>query len=263
MLTRLGLLLALLGANLHNLGASPLPATTAVHTKPDAGSPAITYLKAGSEPTPAAGASAPDGWMPIQLPGPFEGYVENRDLTKALDVKPGVNIRLAPRADAGVLAVAEKDEKATITGLRGKWTQISLARPLIGYIPLASSGPTPPPVTSGVSPAPQVPAPAVYGVATPGQAAPTVDHGDSGSRLPRHFVGILVSTRRPLAPRRPYDYALTDVTGRRAAYLDLANLSLPQPIEAYVGQEVTVFGAPRSSADGRDIVIAVDSLQRK
>lgn len=263
MLTRLGSTLAVLCAALHSLGASPLPVTTAVHTRPDTTSPAITYLKAGSEPTPAPGASAPDGWMPIQLTGPFEGYVENRDLTKSLDVKPGASIRVAPRSEAGVLTLAEKDEKATITGLRGKWTQISLERPLIGYIPLPSAGPTPAPVVSSVPPANPPTPPAVYGVATPGQAAPTVDHGDSSSRLPRHFVGILVSTRRPLAPRRPYDYALTDAAGRRSAYLDLSRISLPQPIEDYLGREVTVFGAPRSSADGREMVIAVDSLQRK
>lgn len=263
MLTRNGLLTALLGAALHVGSASPLPVTTAVHTRPDASSPAITYLKAGSEPTAAPGISAPDGWMPIQLPGPFEGYVENRDLTKSLDLKPGVSIRLAPRPDAGVLALAEKDEKATITGLRGKWTQISLERALIGYIPLPSSGPTPAPVVTAASPTPPPAPPAVYGVATPGQAAPTVEHGESSSRLPRHFVGILVSTRRPLAPRRPYDYAINDASGRRAAYLDLSKINLPEPIESYLEREVTVFGAPRSSTDGRDIVVAVDSLQRK
>src|SRR5215207_5023511 len=106
--------------------AAPLEVTTAVHTKPDPSSPAISYLKAGTDPVPAPNAPAnlPAGWIAIELPGPFEGYVENKDLSKALDVKPGVSIRMAPKPDAPVLAVAEKDEKASITGLRGKWTQI-------------------------------------------------------------------------------------------------------------------------------------------
>ena len=90
------------------VAAAPLAATTAVHTKPDATSPAISFLKAGAEPVPAPNAppSLPAGWIAIELPGPFEAYVENKDLTKGLDVKPGVSIRVAPKSDAGVLAVA-------------------------------------------------------------------------------------------------------------------------------------------------------------
>jgi hypothetical protein len=36
-----------------SLFAAPLAVTTAVHTKPDASSPAISYLKAGTDPIPA------------------------------------------------------------------------------------------------------------------------------------------------------------------------------------------------------------------
>src|SRR5262245_63175279 len=93
-----------------SLYGAPLMVTTAVHTRPDTTSPAISFLKAGTEPlaAPNAPANLPAGWIAIELPGPFEGYVENKDITKGLDVKPGVNIRVAPQLDAGVLAVAEK-----------------------------------------------------------------------------------------------------------------------------------------------------------
>ena len=123
--------------------AAPLAVTTAVHTKPDATSPAISFLKAGTEPVPAPNAPSdlPAGWIAIELPGPFEAYVENKDLTKGLDVKPGVNIRVAPKSDAGVLAVAEKDDKVTITGLRGKWTQLSLEKKLLGYVNVGGGAP--------------------------------------------------------------------------------------------------------------------------
>src|SRR3954470_20249032 len=144
--------------------AAPLTVTTAVHTKPDANSPAISYLKAGTEPVAAlsAFASAPAGWMAVELAGPFEGYVENKDLTKSLDVKPGANIRVAPKLDAGVLAVAEKDDKTTITGLRGKWTQITLEKKLVGFINVSAGGSqmspkaatTPAPSTAVVPPPP-------------------------------------------------------------------------------------------------------------
>jgi hypothetical protein len=260
----------LLGASLR-LSAAPLAVTTAVHTKPDATSPALTYLKAGSEPMPAAGAvsAAPEGWMAIELPGPFEGYVENKDLTKSLDVKPGTSIRLAPKPEAGVLTVAQKEDRISITGLRGKWTQVSLEKKMLGYIKVGDRTPAAPapvalaaPAAAPVAPSPA--SPAVYGVATPGQAAPMVNLGDGGSSaLPRQFAGKFVSTRRALAPRRPYDYALNDENGRRYAYLDVSKLLQTEQIEKYVDRQVVVFGAGKSSADGKDIVIVVETLQLK
>jgi hypothetical protein len=259
--------------------AAPLSVTMAVHTKPDPASPAITYLKAGTEPTVATSvlASTPAGWMAVELPGPFEAYVENKDLTKSLDVRPGANIRLAPKSDAGILAVAEKDDKASITGLHGKWTQISLEKKMIGYIHLgAASGQKPPagttPATAAPAPTSSPPAPmaappvapGVYGVATPGQAATMVNLGDGGSStLPRQFAGKFVSTRRPFTPRRPYDYALNDDAGKRYAYLDISKLLLTEQIEKYVDHQVVVFGAAKNSPDGKDIVIQVETLQLK
>ena len=258
------------------LHAAPLTVTTAVHTKPDSSSPALTYFKAGTEPTPATGASAgaPAGWMAVELPGPFEGYVENKDLAKSLDVKPGALIRLEPKADAGVLKVAAADDKSTITGIRGKWTQISLEQKLIGYIRMggavASGVPAVPPPPTAATPTPSAPlapppvAPGIYGVATPGQPVNMVNLGDGGSSsLPRQFAGRFVSTRRPLTPRRPYDYALNDDSGRRYAYLDVSKLLQTDQIEKYLNLHVVVFGTARTSPDGRDFVIQVETLQLK
>src|SRR3954469_6289874 len=188
--------------------AVPLTVTTAVHTKPDPSSPAISYLKAGTEPVAALSAftSVPAGWVAVEIPGPFEGYVENKDLTKSLDVKPGANIRVAPKLDGGVLAVAEKDDKTTITGLRGKWTQITLEKKLVGYIRLGGSSRRVPPVATAPAGGPLSPAPVspnAYGVGGPGQAAPMVNLGDGGAAsLPRQFMGKFVLTRWPLMPRR-------------------------------------------------------------
>ncbi len=263
------------------LAAAPLAMTTAVHTKPDAGAPAISYLKAGTEPVPAANtvASTPAGWMAIELPGPFKGYVENKDLAKSLDPKPGAAIRLAPKADAGVLTLAEKDDKTSITGIRGKWTEISLEKKLIGYIHLggttgylppiattpaasATKAPAPKPTPAPLAPPPV--APAVYGVGGSGQATAMVNLGDGGSAsLPRQFAGKFVSTRRAFTPRRPFDYALNDEAGKRYAYLDTSKLLLTEQIEKYIDHAVVVFGTAKNAPDGKDIVIEVETLQLK
>lgn len=255
-------ILALIATLLPAAVAAPLNSTTAVHTRPDAAAPTITFLKAGTEPGPVSTQPAPLGWLAIELPGPFEAYVENKDLLKSLDVKPGAALRIAPKSDAGILATAEPNDKSTITGLHGKWTQISLERKLVGFINVGIPGaPTPPPATpspGAMSPAPV--APTAYGVGVQGQPAPVVSLGDSAS-LPRQFAGRFVSTRRPLMPRRPYDYALNDDAGKRYAYLDLSRLLLADEVEKYLEHNVVVFGSAKSTAEGRDIVIEVETLQ--
>lgn len=267
--------LLFVGANV--LLAAPLNVTTAVHTKPDTSSPAITYLKAGTEPVAVEGsvANTPAGWMAIELSGPFEGWVENKDLSKNLDVKPGANIRLAPKADSGVLAVAEKGDKTNITGVRGKWTQISLEKKLTGYInvggapgylpPIATTPATGTPNATTPAPAPAALPPAAPSDAvTSAQPAPTASLGDTGSSaLPRQFAGRFVSTRKPFTPRRPYDYALNDDAGKRYAYVDISKLLLTEQIEKYIDHNVVVFGAAKPTADGKDIVILVETLQLK
>lgn len=267
-------LLALAFGCAGQLAAAPLASNTAVHTKPDASSPTITTLKAGADPVPALSATGtPAGWMAVELPGPFECYVENKDLTKSLDVKPGVAVRLAPKADAPVLLIAERDDKFTITSLRGKWSQLSLEKKLRGYIRVAGSArsaapaPAPAPVAPPPAPAPAPMAPApvspgIYGSAAAGQPAPAVSLGDNGV-LPRQFAGKFVSTRRALAPRRPYDYALNDDAGKRYAYVDISKLLLTEQIEKYIDHTVVVFGAVKPVPDTKDFVIIVETLQLK
>ena len=255
MKTKLLLLSAL--ASLPALRAAPLTETTAVHTKPDASSSAVSFLKAGTEPVAAPDATAPAGWMAIELPGPFEGYVQNKDLTKSLDLKPGTPIYLEPKTGAAVLTVAEATEKTTITGLLGKWTQIRLEKKLVGYVRVGSASSATVPVAATTTSAP---ATSASGTAAVTGSAP-VSSGESA--LPRQFAGKLVSTRRPLAPRRPHDWALNDSAGKRFAYLDVSKLLLTEQIETFADRDVVVFGTATAVPGGKDIVIQVETLQLK
>ncbi len=281
MKTKFTLLLVFLAAATTAL-AAPLTATTAVHTKPDETSPVITFLKAGSEPAVAheALATSPAGWLAVTVPGPIEGYVQNRDILKTLDVRTGATVHLAPKPESGVLTTIEPGEKTEITGLHGKWTQIRITKHLTGYIHLGNTpGYVPPiattPATSAVRPvtppasrpaAPLSPAPVAtnaYGVGAPGQPAPMVDLNTGSNALPRLFQGRFVSTQSPFRPRRPYDYAVNDDAGSRYAYLDLSKLLLTEQIDSYVGHMVVVYGAARALPGGKDMVIEVESLQLK
>lgn len=269
MKTKLALSAALLAVTA-SLRAAPLTATAAVHTQPSEASPAFTYLKAGTDPVAAPGsvATTPAGWLAVEMPGPFEGFVLNKDIQKSLDVRAGAQIHTAPKTTAPVLATMEAADKATITGLEGRWTRISLEKNLVGYIAIGAAAgyvaPAPAPVAKP-APAPMSPAPVApvaYGSAAAGQPAPVVNLGDGGSSaLPRLFQGRFVSTRSPFHPRRPYDWALNDEAGVRYAYVDISKLLLTEQIEKYIDHTVVVYGAAKATADGKDIVIAVESLQ--
>ena len=128
-----------------------------------------------------------------------------------------------------------------------------------GYVPAIATTPAGSTAPMGAAPA----APIGYGVAEAGRAAPVVSPADSAAILPRQFVGTFVSTRRPLRPRRPFDWALNDDAGKRYAYLDLGKLALTQQLEALTDHAVVVFGVARASADGKDLVIDAETLQLK
>jgi hypothetical protein len=259
-----------------SLHAAPLAGSTAAHTRPDESAPVITVLAAGTDPVPSASATAPAGWTAVELSGPFEAFVQRKDLLKSLDVRPGASLYRAPDATSGAIAVAEKGDPVSIIGLHGKWTQVRLEKKLTGYIHAAGAtalppvvtdvapAPAPAPAHTDPAPAPFVPAPvgaSARGVAAGGEGVPVVGLGGTSASLPRYYQGKFVSTRSPFHPRRPFDWALVDNANKRIAYLDISRLLLTEQIESYADHAVVVYGETRPSPDGKDFVIAVESLQ--
>lgn len=248
--------------------AAPLTGTTAVHVQPAGASPVITYFKAGTEPTPSNLATdmAPEGWQAVSLPGPHEGYVQNKDLTKALDVSVGVAIHISPDPASAVIATSAPGDKTTITGLQGKWTQIRLDRELVGYIQAGgSNAPLPAPRAYAAEQnrpsAPSIP-PAYSANNAAGKPVTMVDRGDGGSSaLPRSLQGVFVSSRSLFSGRQPYDFALNDDSGKRYAYLDITKLLLTEQIDKYIDHGVVVYGTAKNIPASKEIVIMVESMQ--
>lgn len=235
------------------LRSAPLPATTAVQARPDPSSPVIGYLKAGTEPESAG--SAPEGWLAVALPGPFTAYVPSTALNKDLDVKPGTPLYLEPRPDANVLCTSAKGDKIEITGLHGRWTQIKLDQPILGYIAAGGGAPlTPAPSALALVTDAPPPAPAATGPGHP------VDTGP-GLAGPQYFEGRFASTHRWIGPARPYDWQLLDANGTRLAFLDTHKLLLTEQMDKYVGHMVGVYGAVHAIPHSRDVVVTVESLQ--
>jgi hypothetical protein len=248
-----------LGASLR---AATLSATTAVQSQPDPASPVITVLSAGSE-EPAHSDKAgvvPDGWSAVEVPGPFEAYVRNKDLTKQLDVTPGAPVYLGPKEDSGVLTTFEKGDKAEITGLHGAWTQVHLEKTLVGFIRTAPSVAAAAPVAPVAAPVPVVPAaPSAAAAAMPEAPAPST----GGPALSRLFEGTLTGTRSLLSPHQPYPLQLVDSSGSRIAYVDVSKLLMTDQIDDFRGHSVVVLGSFQSVAGTQDIVIEAEALRLK
>jgi len=246
------------------LQAATLNVSTAVQTHPDPSAPVIAVLKAGSEePAPSdKGGPVPPGWTAVEVHGPFEGYVRNRDLTKQLDVVPGATVYLAPKDDGAALAVFEKGDKAEITGLRGRWTQIRLDKVLVGFI---HSGPIEgaPIAAAPTSPAPAAAPPPSAPPSSASPAAPPPPAGDSNVALSRLYEGTFATTQSLLAPKRPYDWQLLDSSGKRIAYVDLSKLLLTEQLSSYVGRTVVVLGSIKPVMQTNDLVIVVEGFRLK
>jgi hypothetical protein len=269
------LLITLLAAS--GLSAAPLPKTMAVHTSPNASSPTVAVLNAGTEPVLAtSGTPAPGGWTAVELAGPHEVYVQNKDIMKSLDIKPGSNLYTAPKIDAPVLTVMAKGDVAEISGLHGRWTQVKLQKKIIGYIGDDSAA-SPVVVAAGAGMASSINAPAgvnatqpsaapspVQVYSGPGQAAPAAGtlNPVAAAALPRMFEGTFVPAKRFLA-YKPYEYQLNDRSGQRYAFLDVSRLPKAEPVDKYLNRVVTVYGAAKAIENTKDIVIEVDTIQAR
>jgi hypothetical protein len=242
------------------LDAATLSVSTAVQSQPDASSAVIAVLNAGSEQPPLSEkvGPPPPGWLAVDVSGPFEGYVKNRDLTKQLDPLPGSKIFVAPKDTAAVLTVFAAGDKAEITGLHGSWTQIRLDKVLVGYIQTAPSAAAP------VAPAPAPVLPAAVPAAMPsGPMAPAPAGASGDVALSKLFEGTLTGTRTLLSPKRPYDWQLVGADGKRIAYVDLSKLLLTDQIDNYAGHSVVVLGSLDSVPNVSDLVIHAEGLRLK
>lgn len=242
--------------------AAPLTQPANVHVRPSTNSPTLSTLPAGSTPVALTTGYGvlPPGWIAVEVAGPHEVFVQQKDLTKNLDVKPGAPLHRDAKPESEVIATAAEGDVTEIIGLRGRWTQLLLKKNIVGYIQVSGAPATAP--APMATPAPRATAPANVPPSAPvaGQAVP-ITQTPGEQALPRLFQGRLTSTRNPLRPRRPYDYQLTSEEGERYAYADLSKLLLTEQLDKYLDRTVVVYGAAKEVPNTKDIVIVVESLQ--
>lgn len=237
-----------------SLGLANAFGDVAVFSSPDARSAVIARVKS-VDALKAGATTAPSGWRSVEVSGPFEVYVASRDITKSLEVREGAHYFAAPRKDAALFGTAAKGDKTDVTGIHGDYCQVKLGKAVTGFIATGENANLP--AQSPVVAAPAVTAAPATAATTgrPVNAAGTAD-------LPRTFQGRLVSAARPLLLPNPiYDYQLVDAEGHRIAYLDLKRANLTSRVEDLAGSMVSVEGLLRNSVDGKDLVIAAESVR--
>ncbi|OIR18898.1 hypothetical protein GALL_12410 [mine drainage metagenome] len=241
------------------LHAAVLTAPTPVYIQPATTAAVVSVLNAGSTPSPsnASGAVAPQGWMAVDVAGPFVAYIHGRELDKNLNIRPNAPLMLRPSDQAAVLTHYVKGMKIEVTGIRGHWMQVRLKENLVGYIQLATATPDTNPLVAQ----PQS-APASYGASAAPQPIPAATATPvSSAEMPRTFQGKFVATRHFLGFHRAYDFQLNDNSGSRFAFLDLSHILVTDVLDRYLNQEVIVYGIARDLKGSKDIVIEVESIQ--
>ncbi|MBI5425938.1 MAG: SH3 domain-containing protein [Opitutae bacterium] len=237
--------------------ADTVATDTAVFQQADAKSPVLTRLTAGATITVVG--EAPAGWRRVEVDGTFNGYSRGREITKALSVREGANIYSEPKVTSAVITVSQKGDKSEVVGLAtGDWLQVRVEKKLQGFIAVGAMANRPSATPLTAAPAPSAPA---ASSTEPGR--PVAITGNSAD-TPRLFTGTFVAARATLFGSTPvYDYQLTDSNGRRFAYVDTKRLVLTEKIESYLDLQVVITGTVRNTVDGKDLVVAAESIQRK
>lgn len=241
------------------LVADTVATDTAVFQQADAKSPVLSRLTAGSTITVVG--EAPAGWRRVEIDGTFNGYARGREITKALSVREGANIYSEPKVTSAVLTVSQKGDQSEVVGLAtGDWLQVRVQKKLQGFIAVGAMANRPSATPLAAAPAP-VPSAPVAASTEPGRPVPV---SANSADTPRLFTGTFVAARATLFGSTPvYDYQLTDTNGRRFAYVDMKRLVLTEKIESYLALQVVITGTVRNTVDGKDLVVAAESIQRK
>lgn len=249
------LLASLLVAGNSAVLAEPLARTASVYARPEPSATVLGVIAAGTEPQPALNPAepAPYGWMAVEFAGTHTLFVDNKDVAKNLDVKPGAFFYLRPDRRSPVVATmqpGDKAELAVLTDPASGFTPYKVEKPVTGYIKLSSN------LTSAATALP-VRTPVIL-------SGPAASTEIGRSALPRFFEGRFAATQNFLGYKHPYNFQLLDPTGNRFAYLDVSRLLLTDKIELYQDRVVIIYGTGRTiNEQGTKRVIEVESLQLK
>ncbi len=227
---------------------NPAPAgNIALYLSPDATKPALSQVSAGdakladAKPAPDA-AKAAQGWHVVSLSGPFTGYVTTKASHKDFSVTPGTPVHVSADENSPVLGLSTNNPLLKISSAGVDFSEVSFPGPVTAYFLTGAAAGTASP-TPAVSAPPTHPAAvtAVTAVTAVSATAPTrqADPSDVG----HYYYGVLKSrTDQKIAGPVNAEYVLYSSRDQVLALVDLNDVVLPNPVVAYLGKAVKIYG---------------------
>ena len=196
--------------------------------------------------------------------------MENKEINKGLEAKPGAAVHVRPEKDSPVLTTIEEGDKTELVEAFD-WAEIKFSKSLTVYFYRKPKEPEP------VEEPPPPPAPVEeLEVESPGATPPVPDEEiiqlpqalvDSPTEIPnppRYFEGILKTTGTPLGlAKKAYPLQIIGEGGKRIAFIDTKNLLISSAVENYIGKGVVVYGEAVRAAKSNQVVVKARTLRLK
>lgn len=203
------------------------------------------------QPTPVMDeAKAALGWHFADFSGTVEGYVQDAKIGKDLLPVDNTLIHASPSSDSRVLSVYRFGDDLEVVDT-GVWWKIRFTGTFPVYFVLDT--PPPLPAVTGTADVVAAPAPVIETAPVAAAQAPaivsTVPLPSDEMEAPRpgaigqRYDGIFRRSKKRfglLKPRSPY--FLEDASGDRIAWLDVSEIVLPGPINAFLDEPVVIHG---------------------
>lgn len=235
----IALLVAATATLAHAAGGIP------VHLDPADDTPVIGELETISLAVPAEwpkGTVAQEGWQPVYYHGVFDVYVDNNDIGKDLNAKPGSPYHLAPEKTAPSLAIATKKDKVDILSVDTWFCKMKLETIVVGYIPSSS-----------------IEAGSIVNNLPP--AVPPQIEASTATAI-TELVGRFEKTGLVGRTRTGLSYKLTGPTGKPLAFIDTTDVPERIQIDEFLTREVRISGFLEQSEDGSDVILKAKSIKK-
>lgn len=236
------LLIAFLVASMATLAhaAGGIP----VHLDPQSDSPQIGEIETLSLAVPAqwpSNVAAIEGWQPVYYHGVFEVYVDNNDIGKDLNAKPGSLYYLSPQKNAISLSIATEKDKVDILSVDSWFCKMQLETIVLGYIPNSTIS-----ASSIVTSLPDT------HVSTTAKTTATAI---------TELVGRLEKTGLVGRNRTGLNYKLTGEDGKTLAFIDTTGIPERIQVDQFLSLKIRISGFLTQSESGSDVILKAESIK--
>lgn len=239
-----------------------------LYLEPDRETEAVAELEADDERLVTAESvmdepRQAEGWYWFEYEGTFTGFVQNKEIGKDLEVKPGAFVFLRPTETSPVLATIEKGDTTELIWA-GDWTEIRFTKAVPVYfqkfpsvfpeiVPQIGTDSTPPALDERVVSSDYV-APEI------GRAA-AVSSGPSAGGIPRYFEGVFEQSKQSIGREPKYRYQIVGSDGKRIAFVETEAILISTSLEKFIGREVILYGDVTTIKKSKIIVVNARTLR--